>query len=73
MADDAALGVQIASRLNLAHGETRRARGDDHVGRQQLVELPIELLLEVDPLGPVFLDEVRGSNSRRQICRERET
>ena len=61
MADDATLRVQAAIRLNLAHGEAGRARGDDHVGRQQFIELLIQLLLEIDPLGAVFLDEVRGA------------
>ena len=72
MADDTALGVQTASRLNLTHGKAGRARSDDHVGRQQLVELLIQLLLEVDPLGPVFLDEVRALHRRRHIVRKRE-
>ena len=63
MADDAALGMGRGARLDFAHGEPRRARRDDHVGRQQLVELPIELLLEIDPLGPVLLDEV-GAGER---------
>ena len=66
-------GCDAAARLDFAHGEPRRARGDDHVGRQQLVELPIELLLEIDPLGPVLLDEVGALDRCRQICRERET
>ena len=70
MADNAALGMQPGTRLDFAHREPRRARCDDHVGRQQLVELTIELLLEVDPLGPVFLDEVCGTNCCREICRE---
>ena len=56
--------------LDFAHGEPRRARCDDHVGRQQLVELPIELLLEIDPLGPVLLDEVGAGERLREVGRE---
>src|ERR1700728_5218538 len=70
MADDATLGVKAAIRLNLAHGETRRARSDDHIRRQQLVELAIEFLLEVDSLGPVFLDKVRACDGGRHISGE---
>ena len=33
---------------------------------------PIELLLEIDPLGPVLLDEVGASHRRRKISRERQ-
>ena len=66
MGDDAALGMGGGARLDFAHREPRRARSDDHVGRQQLVELPIELLLEIDPLRPVLLDEV---GSRRPLPR----
>jgi hypothetical protein len=58
MGNDAALGMGRGALLNFAHGEPRRAGRDDHVGRQQFVQLPIELLLEIDPLGPVLLDEV---------------
>ena len=69
MPDHAALGMRGAPRLDLAHRQAGGARRNDHVGRQQLVELPIELFLEIDPLGPVLLDEVgafdRGSQGRR--------
>src|SRR5260221_12125581 len=67
MADDAALRVQAAIRLDLADGEAGRARGDDYLSGQQLVELRIELLLEVDPFGPVFLDEVCRSKGTGQV------
>src|SRR5205085_11225141 len=70
MPDDTALGVQAAVRLNLAHGEARRARSNYHVGGQQLVELAVELLLEVDPLGSVFLDQVRACHGGRQVASE---
>ena len=73
MADHATLGMRLGSRLDLAHRDPRRTRGDDYLGRQQFVELAIEFLFEVDPLGPVFLDEVRGTNCCRQICRECES
>jgi hypothetical protein len=67
MPDDAALGVSGAARLDLAHREARRARRDDYVGRQQLVELSIELLLEIDPLGPILLDKVRALDPCRNV------
>ena len=70
MGDDAALRMGRGARLDFAHGEPRRARCDDHVGRQQLVELPIELLLEIDPLGPVLLDEVDAGDRLRERGRE---
>ncbi len=72
MGDDAALGMGCGTLLDFAHGEPRRARCDDHVGRQQLVELAIELLLEFDPLGPVLLDEVGAGECLRDVGRERE-
>ena len=72
MPDDAALGVSGAARLDLAHREARRARRDDYVGRQQLVELSIELLLEIDPLGPVLLDKVGALDRCRKVGLERQ-
>jgi hypothetical protein len=48
----------------------RRARRYDHVGRQQVVELPVELLLELDPLGPVLLDEIGAGDRMRQLGRK---
>ena len=65
-------GCDAAPDLDFAHREPRRARRDDHVGRQQLVELPIELLLEIDPLGPVLLDEVGACERFREVGRERQ-
>src|SRR3984885_5690651 len=59
MADDATLGMRFAAQLNLVHGEPGRARCDDHVRRQQIVQLPIELLLEVEALRTILLDEIR--------------
>ena len=56
--------------LDFAHGEARRARCDDDVGGQQLVELPIEFLLKIDALGPVLLDEVDASDRLRERGRE---
>ena len=41
-------------------------------GGQQLVELAIELLLEIDPLGPVLLDEVGTGERLREVGRELE-
>ena len=70
MSDDAALGMGRGALLDFAHGEPRRARRDDHVGRQQLVELPIELLLEIDPLGAVLLDEIDSVDRLRERSRE---
>ena len=72
MGDDAALGMGRGAQLDFAHGEPRRARRDDYVGRQQLVELPIELLLEIDPLRPVFLDEVAPRRPPPRGRRERQ-
>ena len=72
MSDDASLGMGLSAQLDVAHLEPRRARPDDHVRRQQLVELPIELLLEIDPLGPVLLDQVDAGDRLREICRELE-
>src|SRR5262249_58834755 len=69
---DAALGIARGSLLHLAHGGPRGARGNDHVGSQQPVDLPIELLLEINPLGSVFLDEVDAGDRLRKICRELE-
>ena len=65
--DDAALGVSAATRLDLAHRETGRTRRDDHLGRQQLVELSVELRLEFDPLGSILLDEIRVFHGPRQL------
>jgi hypothetical protein len=70
MADDTALGMRRTSRLDLAHGQARRARPDDRVGRQQLVELSIEPLLEIDPLGPILLDEIRTVHGGRKVRRK---
>ena len=70
MSDDAALGMGGRTLLDFAHGEPRRARCDDHVGRKQLVQLPIELLLEIDPLGPVLLDEINSVDGLRERGRE---
>ena len=67
MPDHAAFGVRAAARLDLAHREAGRTRRDDHVGRQQLVELSIKLLLEIDPLGPVLLDKVDAVDRRRKV------
>src|ERR1700680_2533239 len=58
MRDDAALRVKRATGLDLAHRQAGRARGNDHVGWQQFVELTVQLLLEVDPLGSVLLDKI---------------
>jgi len=38
-----------------------------HVGRQQLVELSIEFLLEAIPLGPILLDKVRALDRCRKV------
>jgi len=70
MTDHAAFGMGRGALLDFAHGEPRRARRDDHLGRQLLVELPIELLLEIDPLGPVLLDEVDASERLGEVGRE---
>jgi hypothetical protein len=70
MPDYAALGVSAAARLDLAHREAGGARRYDHVRRQQLVELSIELLLEIDPLGPVLLDKVGALDRRQKVGRE---
>jgi hypothetical protein len=72
MGDDATLGMGLSAGLNLAHGETWRARCNDHVRRQQFIELTIKILLEIDPLGSILLDEVRASHRRRQVSREGE-
>src|SRR5262249_26415665 len=69
MGDDATLGMRRGSLLDFAHGEPRRARCDDHIGGQQRVELAVELLLEINPLGSVFLDEVDAGDRLRKICR----
>src|SRR3984893_7938636 len=66
---DTALGMRRTARLDVAHGEAGRARRDDHVGRQQLVELPRELLLEVDPLGAVLLHEVHALTAVKRARR----
>jgi len=58
MGNDTTLGMCRGALLDFAHGEPRRTRCDDYVGSEQLVELSIEFLLEINPLGPVFLDEV---------------
>jgi len=70
MGDDAALRMGRGALLDFAHGKPRRARCDNHVGRQQLVELPIELLLEIDPRGPVLLDKVDADDRLRERGRE---
>jgi hypothetical protein len=56
--------------LYFAHGKPRRARCNNHIGRQQLVELLIELLLEIDPLGPVLLDKVDADGRLRERGRK---
>src|ERR1700689_4340899 len=72
MSDHAALRVRTAARLDLAHRETGRARRNDHLGRQQLIELAVQLLLKLDPLWAIFLDEVRALDRCREIGREGE-
>jgi hypothetical protein len=46
------------------------ARCNDHVWRQQLVELPIKLLLEIDPLGPILLNEVGAGDRFHKVGAE---
>ncbi len=58
MRDDASLGMLGGPLLNIAHDEPGGARGEDHVGRQDAIELPKKLLLELHAFGPVLLDEV---------------
>ncbi len=70
MTDDAALRMGRGALLDFAHGEPRRTRRDDHLGRQQFVELPIELLLEIDPLRPVLLDQIDAGERLREVSRE---
>ena len=53
-----AFGFAAARLDDLAHGQARRAGRNDHVRRQQFVELPVELSLEVDPLRSILLDKV---------------
>jgi hypothetical protein len=72
MADDATLGMRSAAQLNLAHREPGRARRDDHIGRQQVIQLPIELLLEVEALRAIFLDEIRTAYRDLDFRRERQ-
>jgi hypothetical protein len=71
--DDATLRMQCSARLNVAHLDTGRARRDDHVRRQQLVELLVQLLLEVQPFGSVFLDQIHASQRGRQVAGEGKT
>ena len=70
MGDDATLRMRRSALLDFAHCEPGRTRRDDHVGRQQVVELPIELLLKVDPLRPVLLNEIGAGNRLRERRRE---
>ena len=70
MRDDAALRVQRGARLDLAHRQAGRARGDDHIGRQQFVELAVQLLLEIDALGSVLLDEIGTLHGLCQVRRK---
>src|ERR1700719_4548709 len=72
MRDDATLGMRSAAQLNLAHREPGRARRDDHVRRQQIVQLPIELLLEVEALRTILLDEIRAAYRVLDFRRERQ-
>jgi hypothetical protein len=69
---DAALGMRRTTRLNFAHGKARRARCDDDVRRRQFIELAIELLLEIDPLGPILLNKVCALYRRRKVSRKRQ-
>jgi hypothetical protein len=46
MGDNAAFRMGRRALLDFAHGEPGRAGRDDYIGRQQLIELRIELLLE---------------------------
>ena len=39
-------------------------------GGNSLVKLPIELFLEVDPLGPILLDKVSALDRRHKVRRE---
>src|ERR1700752_2916362 len=55
MRDDATLGMERATGLDLAHCKALRTRSDDHIGRQQFVELTVQLFLEVYPLRSVLL------------------
>ena len=70
MADHAALGMRFRAVWISLMVKPRRARGDDDVGRQQLVQLAIECLLELDLLGPVLLDEIGAGDRLREIGRE---
>src|ERR1700733_469815 len=72
MADYATLGMGAAACLNFAHCEPGRARRDDHFSRQQVIQLPIELLLEVEALGTIFLDEIRTAYRGLDLGRERQ-
>ena len=72
MPDDTPLRMETTARLNLTHRQPRRARCDDHLWRQQLIKLAIELLLEFDPLGTVLLNQIRTFDRRREIGRKRQ-
>src|ERR1700723_2964175 len=72
MSDDATLGMRSAAQLNLAHRESGRTRRDDHFRRQQITQLPIELLLEVEALRTILLDEIRTAYRGLDFRRERQ-
>src|SRR6516225_6320704 len=68
--DYAALGMGRATELDFAHRQAGRTRSYDHLGRQELVELAVELPLEIDALGPVLLDEIGALHRRCEVGRE---
>ncbi len=72
VADDATFGA-LATRLDDAHREPRRARGDDRVGRSGCVDVGEQLDLEIGPLRPVLLDEVRLRQRLLHVGGELET
>src|ERR1700722_13757733 len=67
MPDDTTFRMLRATRLNLAHGETRGAGSDDGRRRQPGVELSVECFLEVEPLGTVLLHQLRTLDSGLEV------
>src|SRR5271154_6311054 len=70
--DYTSFGVGPAARLDLAHRETRRARRDNHIGRQKLIELTVQCSLEINSLRAIFLNEISALHRGGKIGRKRQ-
>ena len=66
MADADAFRV-LALGLNFAGQQSRRTRGDDHIGPHRRVDTAVQIDLYLDDLGGVFLDKVGVGHGLGQV------